>query len=604
MEAAGRHKALSYLTTLPPVQTAYITTHVLLNEISKQRIWSTVALQLGRSLESEARIRKVSKVADVRGYMDRHKYDAFHLYRRGFQGLERANGVVWDDWSTKECIRAGLVLLEIAVEQGCIQRSTIKENRRVKNYVSATDSTLSWLEEAHHHYADLALAYEPCPVVPNWDPPSPHEAAVPAARRLQEVPWVRSETMCDLFLLAFEGRSALLPQLLDLPSKPAVMQGEAKEIWKTQAHDTHIRNVALRAKRVRSAALAAFCRSPGCEGSLYFPTTVDFRGRVYYGGSIHPAADSAAKSLFLFDSAGPIDHAEVRRWQAECYGGPVPQDVAERVQADPLGTRSCWEGAKDPWLFLQACVHADHPGLPVSVDASNHGLQIISLLTRTGLDDTNVTSDHKRDLYTDIGRQVLPGHSDIRALVKPIVMNLPYGMKRRSVQKHFVVELGVSWKYAEKLAIRFEEAMPKWAMKFLEDVRSDPPLSWLSPSGFKVINNYVKYEGLKVNTYLFGKQRVGRWRLPTNKRDMQATRRATAANIVHSMDAAILHNAVTPWDRPIGTAHDRFITTSEHLPELRKHLRKTVQETFREPVDLPGLPDTILTDPVGPHMYT
>ena len=62
-----------------------------------------------------------------------------------------------------------------------------------------------------------------------------------------------------------------------------------------------------------------------------------------------------------------------------------------RIAEDPIGCLPDWESAEEPWLFLAACdeyYHCcikrdrDYTALPVAVDATCSGLQILAGLCR------------------------------------------------------------------------------------------------------------------------------------------------------------------------------------------------------------------------------
>jgi DNA-directed RNA polymerase len=170
--------------------------------------------------------------------------------------------------------------------------------------------------------------------------------------------------------------------------------------------------------------------------ALYFPHTLDFRGRLYPNTAyMHPQGPDLCRSLLQFAEAVPVGE-EGRRWiaihLANTYdttpGGQkvskMPLDERVRwveentdailaVAADPLGN-TWWTGAEEPWQCLAACFEwagvvregvSYASRLPVAIDGSCNGLQHLAAMLRderSGRAVNLVPSDMPMDVYTDV----------------------------------------------------------------------------------------------------------------------------------------------------------------------------------------------------------
>ena len=121
-----------------------------------------------------------------------------------------------------------------------------------------------------------------------------------------------------------------------------------------------------------------------------------------------------------------------------------------RIAEDPIGCLPDWEGAEEPWLFLAACdeyYHCcikrdrDYTALPVAVDATCSGLQILAGLCRDASTASLVNvlpGERPADAYRTVAEHAKPNvpdsvkdHMD-RKVVKRVVMTVPYNAKPHS----------------------------------------------------------------------------------------------------------------------------------------------------------------------------
>ena len=119
-------------------------------------------------------------------------------------------------------------------------------------------------------------------------------------------------------------------------------------------------------------------------------------------------------------------------------------DRITRVATDPIRNLSDWADADEPWTFLAACdeyyhcvIECDrsHTSLPVAVDATCSGLQILAGLAKDASTARLVNvlpSDRPQDAYKVIAVEAEPHcpavirpHMD-RKTTKRTVMTVPY----------------------------------------------------------------------------------------------------------------------------------------------------------------------------------
>lgn len=115
-------------------------------------------------------------------------------------------------------------------------------------------------------------------------------------------------------------------------------------------------------------------------------------------------------------------------------------------------------------------------------------------------------------------------------------------------------------------------------------------ISWVTPSGFSVVQdkrhpkNRLKVRGPTVSLAAGSRVQVDEY-TPGGPVDHGAQKTSLAPNIVHSLDASVLHMALadsTQWGRSIAVAHDCFATHADNTDELCATLRRVVREVHEK----------------------
>ena len=307
--------------------------------------------------------------------------------------------------------------------------------------------------------------------------------------------------------------------------------------------------------------------------------------------------------------------------------------------SDPFSNLG-WNDADKPMEFLQACHHVKgyleqgveyECNLPVSVDATCSGLQILSILMKD--EDTarkvNVSpSDKPQDVYTTVAVKVEKEVKEAagagarvanrwlqygisRSIVKRNIMTYVYGLKpygaRQQIYDEYKkqVELGhkpkcleddgfadckwlanIVWKHLEN-EIRLASNLMKWFQETAKVFsRANLPMKWTTPIGFPVMQDYRYLNKFKVKTSIAGSMVYTTLRRQMDRKDTRKMASAASPNIVHSLDGAIacataLYCKMDTKPIPnLMMIHDSFATTPNRIDDLHRIIRQVVVDLF------------------------
>jgi DNA-directed RNA polymerase len=228
-----------------------------------------------------------------------------------------------------------------------------------------------------------------------------------------------------------------------LPAKPVdiATNEEARRRYRKDARAIHEKNHArmIRTLGVSKTLLAA--RQVVEEDRIYFPCSLDFRGRIYpLTHYLNPQGDDLSKALLTFAEGKPLG-PDGARWLA-IHGANCLDETSdglkvktmtldERVQwieqhserivavADDPYADLWWTDADEPLQFYAFCIEwrgykaqgeSYVCSLPVSQDGSCNGLQHFSALLRdpVGGHAVNLTAEVRpQDLYDKVLQRVL-----------------------------------------------------------------------------------------------------------------------------------------------------------------------------------------------------
>ena len=415
-----------------------------------------------------------------------------------------------------------------------------------------------------------------------------------------------------------------------LPNKPIDIADnkEARQAYKREAARVH---------DLRSNEFRRSCRTRMIMNAIgqfkdrdryYIPWSFDYRGRTYPIPSFLTPQDSDfGKSLIRF-----ADESEVNeRWlafQVATTYGLDKETIDDRIEwtrknhaliskiaKDPIDNIGSWENVEEPWQFLSACEEyyscviiksRTTTGLCVAIDATCSGLQILAGLAmdrRTAQLVNVLPSDRPQDAYKVVAECAKPYipqklHSVWdRKCVKRTVMTIPYNAKpfsNRSYIRDALKEKGVDID-KDDLTVTVKavrDAMntivpgPMSVMKWIEDEvakafkRGVEQLQWTTPSGFIVNQRIQKKKIETLQLKLLGRVAMSVASEDPNKPDKTRHKAATAPNLIHSLDATLLHISALRFCAPIALIHDSVLCRATDMTTLSNIVRETYMELF------------------------
>ena len=366
---------------------------------------------------------------------------------------------------------------------------------------------------------------------------------------------------------------------------------------------------------------------------FFIPWSFDYRGRAYpIPAFLTPQDTDFGKSLLRFHQEWYMTN-EAEEWLAfqvaTTYGldkAPMEERLEwvahnhaliSRIAQHPLDTIAEWESAEEPWQFLAACeeyyhcvIECDrqHTGGMVATDATCSGLQILAGLARDASTAALVNvlpSDRPQDAYKVIAEAAKPHvpqsiqpYMD-RKVTKRTVMTVPYNAKPfsnrsyiRDALKEKGVEIGKDDLTATVAAVR--EAMnrivpgPMAVMRWIEAEvaqaikAGSEKLTWTTPSGFVVNQKLMKKDVKVIDLQLLGRCQIAVAVGDTDEVDLNHHKNATAPNLIHSLDASLLHLATLRFNAPIALIHDSVLCRATDMGILSTLVRETYMHLFAE----------------------
>ena len=371
------------------------------------------------------------------------------------------------------------------------------------------------------------------------------------------------------------------------------------------------------------------------EGKTYYvPWSFDYRGRAYPIPSfLTPQDTDFGKSLIKFADEDSITEDGVK-WLAfqvattygldkatlterlEWVNRPENIQLITRVATNPIDNIGDWESADEPWQFAASCEEyysvvlaktRTTTGLPVATDATCSGLQILAGLARdksTASLVNVVPSEKPQDAYqviADTSRKDIPERLRPywdRKKTKRCVMTIPYNAKpfsnRQYIRDAFDdIDVEVDKDELTQIVQAVRDAMesvvpgPMKVMRWIEQEvskaikRGSQELIWVTPSGFRVTQRLMKMHHKIVELKLLGRCRV---KVLDGEKgvDLRHHKNATAPNLIHSLDASLLHLSATKFDAPISLIHDSVLCRATDMSHLSTLVRDTYMHLFAE----------------------
>ena len=422
---------------------------------------------------------------------------------------------------------------------------------------------------------------------------------------------------------------------IPLPNKPPDIAEnyDSRKQYRRDAAEAMNKNAASFKKSCRTRMTMEAAKLFKDKKEFFIPWSFDYRGRAYpIPAFLTPQDTDFGKSLLKFSEESYMT-PEAEEWLAfqvaTTYGldkAPIQErldwvaendEVISAVALDPIGNISIWEAADEPWQFLAACEEYHHcvitrdrnfTSLPVATDATCSGLQILAGLCRDATTASLVNvlpGERPADAYAVVAEHAKPNvpvsiqpYMD-RKTVKRVVMTVPYNAKPHSNRGYIrdaLKEKGVEVEKDDLTATvnAVRDAMdevvpgPMAAMKWIESEvakaikRGATELEWVTPSGFVVSQKLNKKLFERVRLQLLGQVDIRVATEDSDQVDLLHHKNATAPNLIHSLDASLLHLSALRFDDPISLIHDSVLCRATDMGTLSRIVRETYMHLFAE----------------------
>ena len=635
---------------------------------SKKHNLTTIARAVGAALEGEAQMEYYEKQAPAllatlkKNYW--HQARGTEYKRKCIQTLmHKQNVTPWIGWDSTSKIKVGVFFIDCLCEvSGWFERDLIYKGHKKLSVIVPSETLIKHHDEIMRMAELFSPLAKPMLIPPrNWHPLQDggyylndltrcHQMVRRSDSQLiqGEIPYefINKVQKVSYKLNPFvvkvakelEERGISVGKFRpvmqhQIPSKPPEEASEEVwRSWKTSAKIAHELQKAEVRKSCRTRMTMDVVRE--FENKDYFiPWSFDYRGRAYpIPNLLTPQDTDFGKSLILFSEGAKItkkgmewikfqlattyglDKATMQE-RLEWVDKGENRELVHRVWSDPIGNIADWENADEPWLFLAACnewyelyyEHRFHTHLPVAVDATCSGLQILAGLSKDASTARMVNvigSEKPQDAYAVIASHSMDAIPDRlkphwdRKVTKRCVMTIPYNAKpfsNRSYIRDAFKEKGVDVDKEELTqcvkAVRaaMNEVVPgamnvmKWIeQEIARTIKSGADeIRWTTPSGF-----IVKQKLMKTNKEVINSQLMGRVRLSVSGKetgvDLKHHKNATAPNLIHSLDASLLHLATTSTNFPIALIHDSVLCRGTDMCKLSSLVRKTYMSLFAE----------------------
>lgn len=691
-----KHTAVRWAEKFPSVELAYITVRHCLNAISNRdtRV-QTVAEAIATSIEDSinySRFREVSPGLHkhIQGVLK--KSTSQRHSRNVMEAAVRRTELDQFAFPGHDGVHFGMKMVELFIEStgfAVLFNDSSHGKARERLLLRGTQVVMDWLDKAH----DAAAHFAPIRM-PMLVPPLPWVSSkgggyltdagglVPLVRTrnksylrelgnvdmplvyqsinaIQATGWKINTNVLCVMRDAWDagGGIAGLPSrdLIELPGLPALDMDAFKieqpaefKAWKRKRADIYEENARSTSQRVSAAQKIALAARFAPEAAIYFPHSLDFRGRVYpVPGTLNPQGDDQAKALLTFAAGKPLGSSGAR-WLAihvaNLFGvDKVP--FAERIQwvmdnedrildsaLDPLDGQRFWTEADSPWSALAACFEwagykmqgtefVSH--LPIALDGSCNGLQNFSAMLRDpvgGVATNLIPQERPADIYMKVlhvaavrikkeaeGGCPLATRWDgmlTRDMVKRPVMTLPYGVTKagmrgqimekmgtardKGIQEEATYLAGVLWDAIGEVVIAARVAMDWLKVAAKVAAKGDMPVSWTTPAGFPVLQEYREALGTQVSAYVSGKHMRITASVEGTKLDSRRQALGISPNFIHSCDASHLMLTVcTALENGIADfamIHDSFGTHAADTDILAASLRAAFCEQYTREV--------------------
>lgn len=641
-EGAGVGKRVKpYFRLLTPELTATVIARAVLDGISRKRKRTALAGAIGRAIQLEYQLQKFKE--EHRGIfqtkMIENKHKNWQAKEQDILKEMRRAGIINKWWDRKDLIATGMTALMLMEKHtGMIMLYHKVMNGKRIGLVAPTPDMKEWLEESYRQDGLRGVMYEPM-----VEPPTDwidnytggyklHEfqtkgfinakednhyddftyadcpAVFDAVNTIQATAWKVNTRLLKVMKELWESGATIagLPDcnfLVEPKYDPDCTTNEKRRHFREVQRVRATNNLSV-GRRFRLNESLKIAEKFSGEDSIYFPHSLDFRGRAYPMPKVfNPQGDDIAKGLLLFAEGKPFKD-DGSKWflihGANLWG--IKGTLGKRVEkilamqlhikasaTDPM-TQTYWAEADKPFQFLAWCFEfaewTRNPNftshIPCAMDGSNNGLQLMSLLLKDeqiGSATNCVPQSTPADIYQDVADEVTrrlkadPDKHNLRllrygidrALMKKAVMSVPYGASYYTLiqvfqetlyQRHLEGEdlqfggrlrdysarlASMTWEIINELMPRAME-LKAWVKGTIRPaITANNVVSWTTPMGLKVYQGYRQTIRRRVVTAIGSKIRKEAYYLdPLDNLSKRNNFKAIVPNYIHSLDGSIM----------------------------------------------------------------
>ena len=150
------------------------------------------------------------------------------------------------------------------------------------------------------------------------------------------------------------------------------------------------------------------------------------------------------------------------------------------------------------------------------------------------------------------------------------------------ISKEDLTQTVIAVRNAMKVVVPGALAVMNWIEKEVASAlkRGVDKLTWKTPSGFIVTQRIMKKKVERLDLQLLGRCQINVATDDTDQVDKNRHKAATAPNLIHSLDASLLHLAVERFDNPIALIHDSVLCRATDMSLLSSLVRETYMKLF------------------------
>lgn len=651
---------------------AFIAIQSLVDSLTTKKTHTRASVLIGRGLEDELRFRYFARTNPAlwskvfgdlekrESNMDRRRAVLIHSMKH--DESKKASG--FQSWEDSKCVTVGATMIDlIRATTDLVKVAKLNERKHHSLLViEATDAThefmaeridtagirmpvflpsvcspKKWIHPMNGGYYSSFEELKPVRMVkvaPNkrgavhlkrlYDARERMPLVYRAINAVQSTPWKINKPVLAVLQQAWQAgglKIGKMPQKTDVtslaaafplgePYSEALKADEEKyKQWKRKRAKVYKARTEQSSRVIQMERMAAMAEKFANEETLYFPTQLDFRGRMYAMPSfLNPQGTDVAKGLLTFARGCKLG-ASGWKWLhihiANMHGeDKISFDEREQWTIDnyhwivdcvkePFAHRE-WMDADKPWQFLAGAIElvaavesGDYENffshLPVTVDGTCNGLQHFSamLLDQDGANSVNLQpSEVPSDIYQIVADKVKAKFVSMddpfaaqwlqwgfdRKATKRSVMILPYSgtlhaakeyirdyVKERDDRCPWEDDFAATMFFAKHVWKTIEETVTSAgaAMKWLRQVaktvtEAKRALQWTTPVNFLVEQDNRDLDEYRLDTMLGkGIRYQPRMVKESERLDKDAQMLGVSPNFVHSLDAACLMLTVT-----------------------------------------------------------